>query len=182
MEHHEYEKPMSAEDKEGLRSIIEGKKSGVMFHTNAMESFLMAGLCGLAMLQQYQAVDEHYQYLCLLEEYVKRTGEMPMIQYREPDPINIDAKEPMCEKIDKALDIYRDYEKMTLDSLKTAKKRMPNEEDTVEWLIKGTKEELDFINKLSKYVDKCEYDDKTLKKFDKWIYDMYKKKMPKFSN
>ena len=182
MGHHEYEKPMSSEDKEGLRSIIEGKKSGVMFHTKAMEGFLMAGLCGLAMLQQYQAVDEHYQYLCLVEDYVKRTGEMPIVQYREPEPIFIDPKKPMCEKIDEALDIYRNYEKMTLDSLKSTRKTMSDDDGTVEWLIKGTKEELEFIEKLDKYVDKCEYDDKTLKKFDKWIYNMYKKKMPKFSN
>ncbi len=179
MGYHEYERPMSVEDKEVFRRILDGKQSGVMFHTKAMESFLMAGLCGLSMLQQYQAIDEYYQYLCLLEEYVKRCGEVPVVQYREPDPISIDAKLPMCEKIGQAIEVYKDYEKMTLDELKRNKKAMSEDDGIVSDLISGTKEELEFIHKMDKYIDACSYDEATLKKFDKWIYSTYKKKMPK---
>lgn len=173
---------MNAEDRETLRSIVESKQNGVMFHTKAMQGFLLAGLCGVAMLQQYQAIDEYYQFLYLLEEYVKRCGEMPTVAYREPDPIYIDPKQPMYDKINQALEIYHNYEKMTLDMLRQSRKRMSEDDGIVEDLIAGTKDEIEFITKLSKHVDKFEHDEKTLKQLDKWLYSMYKKKMPSLGN
>lgn len=164
-------------DKEFLHNLLEHKHEGACFHCYAAGYFKKLGLNGYAALHKHHSKEEYGQYLDLMELYVEQFGELPTVSKSDPGvaKFHIDENADMPHKMEQGLEAYEDYEKEALAFFKEHKRKFNENDPYIRDLIKGTKDELKFIEELEDEMEDGKYHPDSINKLDQWLVKKYDK-------
>jgi ferritin len=169
---------MDAEDKERLRAVIEHKLDGVMFHTANFERFARAGLPGFAAMHRWQALDEHNEYMHLVETYIHTFGEFPEVKPKDAPVEAIPEGMGTFQKMEHGITTYEEYERGVLSGLRSVRDSSGEQlHKVISELIEDVRKEIEFVDEIEKYVDKCSENEKSLKRIDETLHEKFKSKL-----